>query len=222
MAPSPTLTPSPLPTPTTFAPPDSLAPGDWTAIHWTKVKVPEQAGLWEPAPTPEASSDTYVADTHWTVYGWSRGYVAFDTVTTTTYDGDWIQVTRTQNSADGLSWQSGETMQDSGSGDSGHDNGVVGVAEGPAGLLAYTSAGVTCSNLKREWPIAISRDGIKWRPIPSSDATNNRVLDAGSSGYITTAPDGASTSTDGLTWKAVDLKVNTDSLGGIEIGRAHV
>jgi hypothetical protein len=94
---SPTATPRPLPTPTPA--------GRWTGIHWARVVG--QADVWNDQETQDPIPDINSLDTGWAVFGWSRGYVAFDQLTTISDGGLWTETTRTSNSVDGLHWRSG-------------------------------------------------------------------------------------------------------------------
>lgn len=206
------------PSPTAFTPPMSLAAGEWTSINWTKVEG--QAYVWAPPPD---SSDLNVIDLGWRVFGWSRGYVAFDTITTTRDDASWTSVTNTSNSIDGLKWElGGDFKLTGGPHNPAPDNGVVGMVEGPAGLLVDSGFSVPCSSPGRyEWPLAISPDGTRWQTVNPGTLGSNQVLDAGASGYITAGAGGVFISTDGKSWAAADLKGKaTEGLDGIESGAA--
>ncbi len=201
-APSATIAPSL--TPTAAAP--TLPAGDWTSVHWTKVAV--EASVW--IVPPDSSDSDSPVDSGWTVYGWSRGYVAFDTITTADSDS-WTQVTTSQNSTDGIHWQAGG--QFTRSGQAGDDrefdapDGVLDLEEAPAGLLAVGIGDpARCGGTEWEFPMATSVDGISWLAAPITDAGEQMVTVAGgNSGFVATAPNAIFTSVDGRSWKSVDL-----------------
>jgi len=189
----------------TAGPVAPLPAGNWTSIHWTKIAG--QDDVWA-EPT---DSDNYPAgvdnESGWTLYGWSRGYLAFDQLETDNDDGSWRLVTKTKTSSDGAHWQlGGEFTQKGGVDDDPPDmqDGIGGVVEGPAGLLAIGTAHADCGSNTYAWPEALSADGRTWKTV-QTDAYGATV-DGGASGYITAGSDGVWTSTDGLTWKSVDMK----------------
>src|SRR5664279_4475732 len=101
----------------------SLVPaptGLWASIQWTQVITPPV--LAQAPATPGGFGP------RWSVFGWSRGYVAFDEV----LDGPNAAVTEiyTFSSPDGLNWTSGTRLT------YGYPVYISGVVEGPAGLLA--------------------------------------------------------------------------------------
>jgi len=179
-------------------------------------------------PDPEATAppddDPNVTDLGWHVYGWSRGYLAFDQILTDDWSdsgpGLWTLITKTSHSTDGVHWQAGSDFNLTGSGDdeyagaSGY-GGISGLVEGPAGLLAYSVLTPDCGTIydSAVWPVAISPDGVGWQTV-NADA-NGKTIDAdlyglavggGPAGYITAGKNGVFTSTDGLSWKATNLK----------------
>jgi hypothetical protein len=194
----------PAPTPAGTARPVAPLPaGNWTSIHWTKVAG--QDGVW--ADPPDELPNGVDEDSGWTMYGWSQGYLAFDQLETDNDDGSWRLVTKTRISSDGVHWQAGgEFTQKGGANDDLPEmqDGIGGVVEGPAGLLAMGAAHADCGSNTYAWPEAVSADGRNWKTV-YTDAYGASV-DGGASGYITAGPDGIWTSTDGLTWKATDLK----------------
>jgi hypothetical protein len=208
--------PSAEPSPTEFAPPTSLPAGNWIGIHWTKAAG--QAYVWQSPPIP-VPSDPNVTNSGWSVFGWSKGYAAFYTVITTAADGSSSEVTSTAHSIDGLRWQSGGDFTCAA--DPGCDNGVVGVVEGPAGLLAYSGAAVDCSQPgSYAWPLAVSQDGGTWTPV-DPNLGSIQMIDAGGAGYVAIGTSGVFTSADGRAWIKAQLKGRAfRALDGIESGTA--
>jgi hypothetical protein len=209
---------SPVARPDGSSPSDAPNTGNWTAIDWTRVS--STAREWGPQPTPEA--DPNVIDWGWQVFGWSRGYVAFDSVTTDKDDGSWTMVTTVSSSSDGLHWQPSGSFDTAG-GASDPGEGVTAVAEGPAGLLAIASVRAVCAYPDQlSQTVAVSADARTWgltglRPGSGSVQT----IDAGSAGYIATGQDGVFTSTDATTWtKAVLAGAGYEGLDGFDGGTA--
>lgn len=94
---SPPLTPSP-----------GLPTGNWTGIHWTAAKT--SADVW----TRSIGSGPYgtgnVTDSGWAVFGWDKGYAAFDAITTVAKNGSETTVIESEHSTDGLSWSAGQSF----------------------------------------------------------------------------------------------------------------
>jgi hypothetical protein len=217
-----TTSPTGSPTPTPVLP--AVSPAGATAsaagvmgVHWTKSKgQPDVLATDANATDPPDG----ITDFGWQVFGWSRGYVAFHQVYTFT-DETVSLIMDTSYSTDGLHWTPGKQLDltDSASGESGGTsgfNGITGVVEGPAGLLAYSLGAPDCGSILVNgsvWPVAISPDGINWRLV-NVDAHGRTVnenlfghsVGGGPAGYITAGTDGIYTSTDGLTWTATDVK----------------
>jgi hypothetical protein len=140
------------------------------------------------------------------VFGWSRGYVAFDRITVTKDDDSWTSITYTSNSKDGLHWQAGSELKQAGSSSDDNptnDKGFTEVVEGPAGLMVVDSGVAPCGSLY-EWPFAISRDGVTWTRVHTG--IYDEQLTAGAAGYIMTGSEGIFTSTDGSAWQPASLK----------------
>ena len=196
-SPSPAATASPSPT---FAP---LPSGAWTGIHWTRVT--SDAPVFSPLVTPGPSADPNVLDSGWVVTGWSRGYVAFDTVVT---DGptSWSDATTTQLSEDGVTWRAGGGFTLSGTGDDPYGGmGVTGIVEGPSGLVAVAAAVVTCGNPGiYVSPVAVSADGTAWKTV-TRPANSIQRLTGSAHGYLAVGGSGVFTSTDGAAWSKTDL-----------------
>jgi hypothetical protein len=150
------------------------------------------------------------------VFGWSRGYVGFRSVSqiTESHNGFTVDsdVTVTTASSDGIHWTAGRTLPKAGIGS---QVGISGVVEGPKGLLAVGRFGRgTCGGTPTVDVLWGSTDGLTWSRVPlPADFANSSVytLDAGSSGYIATGvlKDGATTavwvSTDGRSWRRAPM-----------------
>ena len=154
-----------------------------------------------------ATTDPNVNDLGWSTFGWSHGYISFDTVVTTHEDYSWTAVTATALSLDGVSWAPGGSFTRSGGGDSDPfpDNGIVGIVEGAGSILAYTGTSSMCSWVSRFYaPIAVSGDGTTWtnvtRPFGSI-----QIIDGAGAGFIELGTDGVFTSVDGLQWTEAAL-----------------
>jgi len=210
---------APSPNPTEFAPATTLPGGPWTGIEWTRTA--SSSPIW--APNEGESFDANGGgDTGWIVYGWSGGYVAFDTMTTVAADGTATNVTATEHSLDGLRWQAGDSITFGGVGDTktafdGAD--IAGVTEGPAGLIAYLGEVVVCGNVSREeWPLAVSPDGASWHLVVAGGASSQEIV-GGGAGYIAVGTGGVSTSGNGIDWHAVNLKTAAfKGLDGVDEG----
>ena len=203
---SPTATsmPSAAPTPTLLPLSTSLPAGKWTGVHWTKVISNDPHWLIPDQP-PETGSN--VENLGWSTFGWSHGYISFDTVVTTHADYSWTGVTSIEQSLDGVSWTpSGGFAR---SGDSDEDpfssNGVVGVVEGAGGLLAYTGDSSVCTWVSRYYsPVAASPDGVNWTNV-SQSLGSIQIIDGAGAGYIALGGAGLFTSVDGLRWTKAAL-----------------
>jgi hypothetical protein len=201
-----TLAATPVGSPTPFAPPTSLPSGEWTGIEWTRISG--QAEVWAEMPLPDESSDPNVTESGWTVIPWSRGYIAFDTITTFKEDGSSTSVTRTQSSTDGLHWTAGGSWSKAEA--SYGYFGIGGLVEGPGSVLAVSGDKATCGGYPgfHSEPIAVSRDGVTWTSI-APDLGSIQWIDGGSAGYIAAGVGGVFTSTDGVDWKRTDLTART-------------
>jgi hypothetical protein len=189
----------------------ALPSGRWTSIHWTRVA--STAREWGPEPTPE--TDPNVTDWGWQVFGWSRGYVAFDSITTARDDGSWTMVTGVSSSSDGLHWQSSGTFDAAGSAGE-PDEGVTAVIEGSAGLLAIATIRATCGYPGQfSQIVAASADGRTWNLAGSQPGSGSiQTIDAGGAGFIATGEDGVFTSEHATTWtKAV---LTGDAFAGLD------
>jgi hypothetical protein len=214
---TPTATATPdLPTPTpsaspTFAPLPSIGPapmGNWTSINWRKVSV-----------APIVDAPVGLDSRSFQVFGWSRGYLAFETGTAT------APFIATSYSTDGLRWKSGVPL-DTTKLPEGPIR-VGSVVEGPAGLLALGGYGAACGpiNVPAMW---ISSDGISWRFVSMDTAFGGGSvieIEAGSAGYIATGFTGITvatpavwTSTDGLSWRLVNVAAK--AFGGLVVNNA--
>jgi hypothetical protein len=153
------------------------------------------------------------------VFGWSRGYVAFETGTA------FEPFIATSYSTDGLQWKSG-TPLDTTKLPEGPMR-VGSVVEGPTGLLALGGYGAACGPI-RVPAMWISSDGVSWRFVSMATAFGGgSVMDieAGSAGYIATGDFGDTvatpavwTSTDGLSWHRVNVAAK--AFGGLVVNDA--
>lgn len=203
-------TTSPSPVQTESAPAPSLPAGNWTGIRWTKVKG--QAPVWAGPPDPATLPDTVAVDTGWMVFGWSRGYVALDMVTTINDDQSWTEAINTEHSTDGLHWLSGSGFTlTGGPDDSWGMRGIQQVVEGPAGLMVTVLDTPDCGSASYEWPVAISPDGVAWQVVHPTiggqwyDGNQSQMIAAGPAGYIAVGTRGVFTSANGRSWNTVDL-----------------
>jgi hypothetical protein len=209
--PQPTDTAAQSHTPVALASLGPVPTGRWTSIHWTQVITP-------PVFLPGQVTAGEVGH-GLSVFGWSRGYVAFYTVA--------IGVDRfvatdiyTFSSADGVNWTSGArlTYPDFVS--------ISDVVEGPAGLLAVAKfpQGV-CGpppNVALVWR---STDGIAWRQAAVFSVAAGDI-EGGPSGYVAIGNAGEGSnpawiSFDGANWKHVDLTASAfKGVDAIESGAA--
>ena len=150
------------------------------------------------------------------MFGWSRGYVGFRSVSqiTKSHNGFTVDsdVTVTTASSDGIHWTAGRTLPKAGIGS---PVDITAVVEGPKGLLAIGRLGRgVCGGIPTVDVLWSSTDGLTWTRVPLPAAFANSsvyTLDAGSSGYIATGvlTDGATTaiwvSTDGRSWRRASM-----------------
>jgi hypothetical protein len=218
-SPSPARTQGPLPT--AFPPVSALPSGNWTGIHWTKVKG--QAIVWSQVPENDYDDATGVEHDYspWKVFGWSRGYVAFTDATTIEDSGDFVQVMSTENSTDGVHWQAGGQFTLSGGPDEDtpdwDSEGVGALVEGPTGLVAVYTGEHDCGWGTYAYPLGTSTDGIHWQAAYVD--LDSQTIEAGAAGYIATGKKSLFTSADGKSWKPVDLTNSAfTGLVGLEDG----
>jgi hypothetical protein len=180
-------------TPVTLASLGPVPTGRWTSIRWTHMI----------APPVFAQAQAVGLNGHVAMFGWSRGYVAFDEVIKNP-DGSGATDIYTFSSVDGLHWASGVRLTYPAAV---HISGVV---EGPAGLLAVADfiPGV-CGpppNVALVWR---STDGIAWRQTAVFSVAAGDV-EGGPAGYVAIGnpaegKNPAWISFDGANWKHVDL-----------------
>src|ERR1035437_3191738 len=115
-----TATPTPTQTSVALASLGPLPTGRWTSIHWTQVTT---------LPVLAQAQATVGDKGDVSIFGWSRGYVAFDEVRDGP-NGAAVTEIHTFSSADGVNWTSGARLT------YGYPVYISGVVEGPAGLLA--------------------------------------------------------------------------------------
>ena len=201
--------PSEAPTAVPVAP-SSVAPliaSKWRSLHWTQVA------------TPQAFPQTQADQGRFSVFGWSRGYVAF-------YEGYPADTPSNSSdidafsSTDGVHWQSGQVLKFATA------IYLSGVVEGPAGLLAVgTYVPAVCGGAPDVAAVWRSTDGMTWRQVAvfTVDAAD---IDGGSAGYIATGNlsrdvNEAWLSSDGANWKHVDLTAGVfKGVQAIESGTA--
>ena len=189
----------------------SLVPaptGLWASIQWTQVITPPV--LAQAPATPGGFGP------RWSVFGWSRGYVAFDEV----LDGPNAAVTEiyTFSSPDGLNWTSGTRLT------YGYPVYISGVVEGPAGLLAAAKfVPGTCGGAPSVALVWRSTDGISWRQAAVFSVAAGDI-EGGAAGYVAIGNAGEGTnpawiSFDGANWKHVDMTATAfKGIDGIESG----
>lgn len=207
----PTATPMASQTSVALASLGPLPAGRWTSIRWTQVTAPPVLAQAQPAGVNLNGSVS--------VFGWSRGYVAFDLVREGP-DGFGATSINTFSSADGLVWTSGVRLTYP---DSVYVSGVV---EGPAGLLAVGRfvPGV-CSPPPNVAVVWRSTDGITWRQVAVFSVAAADI-EGGPAGYIAigNAAEGTNTawiSFDGANWKHVDMTASAfKGVDAIESGAA--
>jgi hypothetical protein len=196
---APTATTTPVPTPTAEPTPKaSPRPGQWTGIKWTALgKIPQLY------PANSDAPDTYSIVN---VYGFSRGYVGFQTIVTSnsrTGTGSMVSTF----SSDAVSWTPDKALSAAGID---YPLSITAVLESPAGLLAIGRiTGMACGGPSTVSAMWTSTDGLSWsRVTPPADFASASVytIDGGSSGYIATGilKDGITqalwVSSDGRTW----------------------
>ena len=209
--PQPTDTASQSHTPVALASLGPVPTGRWTSIHWTQVITPPVFA--------QAQASPGEFGRRWSVFGWSRGYVAFDEVLDGP-NGAAVTEIQTLSSADGLNWTSGARLT------YGYPVYISGVVEGPAGLLAVAKfpQGV-CGpppNVALVWR---STDGIAWRQAAVFSVAAGDI-EGGPSGYVAIGntvegKNPAWISFDGANWKHVDMTATAfKGVDAIESGAA--
>jgi hypothetical protein len=171
-----------------------------------------------------AAADGVSTGSGWTVFGWSRGYVAFITRIVVKTGSANTEFTSTAYSTDGLVWRLGGTFNLAQTTGDAYDDRVEGVVESAAGLLAVGVSATECSFGSFEWPEAFSADGVTWQPAAQTNAGKVddytiQQIEGGAAGFIATGTNGAFTSIGGLSWTAIDLKgPATKTLQGLQSG----
>jgi hypothetical protein len=192
-----------MPTPTFRPLPTSLPGGTWDGIRWTRV-VNSRDPHWLVADGRREDA----TDSGWATFGWSHGYIAFDTVVTINEDYSWTAVTNTAQSLDGVSWTPGGSLGQRGGNlydDDPLSSPIAGIVEGAGGLLVYAVTPVMCSwPTVRYAPIAASRDGWTWTAV-TQPLGSIQVIDGAGAGYIALGSSGVFTSIDGLAWTRESL-----------------
>jgi hypothetical protein len=188
--------------------------GEWKSIHWVEVPAASVTALL--SPDPGASVETI--DTESYVAGWSRGFVGFSLQTLTASESrpvatlsTSVATIATTYSSDGVHWHDGSVMRQPVSFDNLQ---VVGLFEGPSGLLAVGASGA-CGD---SWIEALwtSPDGVSWQQVDTKKAFGQAVIEnvsGGSSGFVAVDETGraAWTSRDGQSWRPVKLDTPVSS-----------
>lgn len=193
--PQPTDTAAQSHTPVALASLGPLPTGRWTSIHWTQVTTPPVLA--------QAQASPGEFGRRWSVFGWSRGYVAFDEVLDGP-NGAAVTEIQTLSSADGLNWTSGARLT------YGYPVYISGVVEGPAGLLAAAKVVPgTCGGPPNVALVWLSTDGISWRQAAVFSVAAGDI-EGGPAGYIAIGntvegKNPAWISFDGSNWKHVDM-----------------
>ena len=181
-----------------------LAPsGPWTSIKWI------DAGATFPQ-VPPATGDTASLR----IFGWSRGYVGFVAGGARSSGSSAPPSVVATSSADGLRWSPPRSIDTIGLDDR---ITIVGVVEGPAGLVAVGEyASGTCGGPPSVAAAWRSTDGRSWHLVQlpkNMTAFRVRSIEAGSAGYIGwggTASDGVTPviwlSADGASWTSRQLR----------------
>jgi hypothetical protein len=205
LAASPMPTPTPRPTPAPTATPPAavgVAPeGRWTSIHWI------DAGRAFPQMSKARSQMATL-----NLYGWSGGYVAFESDGDRSSDSPRPASLASTSSTDGLHWSAPRPFDISGFPDR---IDIAQVVEGPDGLVAvgrFTPD--TCGGPPVVAGLWHSTDGTTWQAVAlPKDMVRGHVetLDGGSAGYIATGKQadqktaGIWVSRNATTWHAVAL-----------------
>jgi hypothetical protein len=192
-------------------PSSGLPTGNWTGLHWTAAKT--TANVWTQSNGSGPYATGNVTESGWAVFGWDKGYVAFDVITTKAKSGSETTIIETEHSTDGLSWSAGQSFSPPPvDPTNGTNSGVSGVLQGPAGLLAYDYTDCVCVCIVRIYPLAVSPDGVTWQTVKGSIVGNG--LDAGPMGYIATEGTSVETSQDGINWTKTRLSGTTSARVG--------
>jgi hypothetical protein len=194
---APTATPEP-----SVGPAPSSA---WTEISWRSVS----ASLGVPA----------TASSNLSVYGWSGGFLAFNSDDPNMMGAGDPTVNETiyvSRSTDGVHWTAGQPLDTTGFQS---DIAIVKVVEGPAGLLAIgTFFGVACGGPPTVQALWTSTDGLSWARVNMAAQFGTGPVwsvDAGSTGYVATGDlaDGKTQviwlSDDGMSWRRVAIPTAT-------------
>ena len=221
---TPTETPTATPPPTATPTPGPQATADsgsgrWTGIGWTRIgAVPEL--------TP-ALGDSQNTVSSVNVYGWSRGYVGFVSVSTFDPDTTPTSTISSTSSTDARHWTADRDMDAGGLTD---QVAVTSVLEGPSGLLAIGRViGIACGGPSTVAAMWTSTDGLSWsRVSPPVDFASASVytVDGGASGFVAsgTLKDGTTQalwlSSDGRNWHTVLVPRST--FGAVVVQGASV
>lgn len=195
-----------------------LAPsGPWKSIRW--MAVPTTPLLAQATAEPDTSSVFHSAPA-FNVAGWSGGFVSFTINNVSTQvQNEEETTTATSYSSDGVHWHAGNVVSQKTSG----IDGIRGIFEGPAGLLAAEDSGA-CGDSWVEG-LLTSKDGVTWQAVDTRKAFGNAVIwnvSGGSKGFVATDTTGtkAWTSRDGRTWQPVNLGTSVFARSRIDDGSA--
>jgi hypothetical protein len=160
------------------------------------------------------------------VLGWSHGFVGFSVQITFKGDdrgfyqgGPSTATIATTHSSDGVHWSDGTVITQQISVD---NLDVIGLYEGPSGLLAVGESGACGSG----WVEALwtSPDGASWQKVDTKKAFGNATIgqvSGGSSGFIAiVSPDQVWTSRDGQSWSPVNQHAPVFANSQIDSGTA--
>ena len=188
--------------------------GVWKNIHWVQVPATPLTALRSPDP----GTSTETINREFKIAGWSRGFVGFSLQTLTASESRTVATLSTSvatisttYSSDGVHWHDGTVMQQPVSIDNLQ---VVGLFEGPSGLLAVGASGACGTSwIEALWT---SGDGISWQKVDTKKAFGKATIEnvsGGSSGFVAVDDTGRSawTSRDGQSWRPVTLDTPASS-----------
>jgi len=178
-------------------------PGKWAALRWISL---QEAPIVVASPVPAGAENAINGGPR--IFGWSHGYIAFETTTWTVASTGWVSVLDSAYSTDGLRWTAGPSLHFAD-----FDIEISRLAEGPAGLLAIgQQAPGACGGGPSVATIWRSADGVSWQQLGMAGFGSGYVetIDGGSAGYIATGlttdnKPAAWTSSDGSSWTPASL-----------------
>jgi hypothetical protein len=178
-------------------------PGKWAGLRWIAL---QEAPIVVALATPAGAENVINGGAK--LFGWSRGYVAFETTTWSVSIAGWSSAIDSASSTDGVRWQAGPSLHFAD-----FDIKISRVIEGPAGLLAIgRHAPGACGGGPSVATIWRSTDGVSWQQLSMAGFGSGYVetIDGGSAGYIATGltsddKPAVWTSSDGSSWKPASL-----------------